>query len=137
MSRSHCGTQLLGFCDSLALSLNQNIRTDGIYFDFAKAFDSVNHDIILQKLKNKFRIDGYLIAFILNYLKNRCQSVVLGCTRSSIKPVTCIMFCVFISVTELNKVNYLHFFQFWRALYYIRFLKALIDLTKLSQNSKE
>ena len=83
-----CGTQLLGFCDSLALSLNQNIRTDVIYFDFAKAFDSVNHDIILQKLKNKFRIDGYLLAFILNYLKNRCQSVVLGCTRSSSKPVT-------------------------------------------------
>ena len=44
-----CCTQLLGFCDSLALSLNQNIRTDVIYFDFAKAFDSVNHDIILEK----------------------------------------------------------------------------------------
>ena len=41
-----CGTQLLEFCDSLNLSLNNNIRSDVIYFDFAKAFDSVSHDII-------------------------------------------------------------------------------------------
>ena len=59
-----------------------------LIFNFAKAFDSVNHDIILRKLKNKFRIDGYLLAFILNYLKDMCQSVILGCTRSSFKPVT-------------------------------------------------
>ncbi len=55
-----CCTQLLGFCDSLALSLNQNqnIRSDVIYFNFAKAFDSVNHDIILDKQKNQFGING-------------------------------------------------------------------------------
>ena len=47
-----CTTQLIDFCDSLALSLNSNIRSDVIYFDFAKAFDSVNHDIILKKLKS-------------------------------------------------------------------------------------
>ena len=39
------------FFDSLALSLNNNIRSDGIYFDFAKAFDSVNHDLILMKIE--------------------------------------------------------------------------------------
>ena len=83
-----CGTQLLGFCDSLALSLNQNIRTDVIYFDFAKAFDSVSHDIILNKLKYQFNIDGYLLGFVSNYLKDRSQSVVLGNDRSSCKPVT-------------------------------------------------
>ena len=36
-----CSTPLWGFCDSLLLSLNQNARTDVIYFDFATAFDSV------------------------------------------------------------------------------------------------
>ena len=43
-------TQLVDFCDNLALSFNDKIRSDVIYFDFAKNFDSVNHDIILSKL---------------------------------------------------------------------------------------
>ena len=42
------------FIDSLTLSLNENICTDVVYFDFAKAFDSANHDIILMKQKNEF-----------------------------------------------------------------------------------
>lgn len=78
-----CCTQLVGFCDSLALSLNKNIRSDVIYFDFAKAFDSVNHDIILHKLKHKFEIDGLLLNFIRVYLKDRIQSVVIGNHKSS------------------------------------------------------
>ena len=82
-----CCTQLIGFCDSLALSLNQNIRSDVIYFDFAKAFDSVNHDIILDKLKNQFGINGFLLGFIKNYFMGRVQSVVLGSYSSSVKPV--------------------------------------------------
>ena len=53
-----CTTQLIDFCDSFALSLNDNIRFDVIYFDFANAFDSINHDIILSKLKTFFQIDG-------------------------------------------------------------------------------
>ena len=83
-----CGTQLIGFCDSLALSLNQNTRTDVIYFDFAKAFDSVSHDIILDKLKHQFDIDSHLLNFIKNYLKDRTQAVVLGSISSTTKPVT-------------------------------------------------
>ena len=55
LAKKSCATNLVGLCDSLALSLiNENIRTDVIYFDFAKAFDSVNHDIILYKLKTKY-----------------------------------------------------------------------------------
>ena len=82
-----CGTQLIGFCDSLAISLNNKIRTDVIYFDFAKAFDSVRHDIILHKLKFQFSIDGLLLGFLVNYLKGRTQSVVLGNSKSSSKAV--------------------------------------------------
>ena len=68
MLNKSCCTQLVTFCDSLALSLNKNIQTNVIYFDFQKAFDSVNHDIILKKLKFRYKIDGSLLQFFVNYL---------------------------------------------------------------------
>ena len=37
MQGKSCGTQLVGFSDSIALSLNENIRSDIVYFYFAKA----------------------------------------------------------------------------------------------------
>ncbi len=82
-----CATQLVEFCDSLSLSLNKNIRSDVIYFDFAKAFDSVSHDIILQKLKTIYKINGYMLAFISNYLSGRWQQVVVNGSVSDRLPV--------------------------------------------------
>jgi hypothetical protein len=82
-----CTTQMIGYTDSLSLSLNDNVRTDVVYFDFAKAFDSVNHDIILKKLKQQFGIDGTLLKFIMNYLKDRQQRVVIGGSQSGLKAV--------------------------------------------------
>ena len=58
-----------------------------IYFDFAKAFDSVNDDLILKKLKYMYNIDGTLLNFLREYLINRSQAVVLGNYKSSSKPV--------------------------------------------------
>ena len=82
-----CTTQLVDFCDSLALSLNSNIRSDVIYFDFAKAFDSVNHDLILKKLQSFFGINGPLLRFLCEYLKGRKQTVVINGVNSSALPV--------------------------------------------------
>ena len=73
-----CTTQMVGFADSLASSINDAARTDVVYFDFAKAFDSVSHDVLLHKLKTQFGIDGTLLKFIKNYLEGRKQRVVIG-----------------------------------------------------------
>lgn len=43
---------MVNFVDSLAESINDTLKSNVVYFDFAKAFDSVNHDIFLCKLKN-------------------------------------------------------------------------------------
>ena len=79
-----CTTQMIGFTESIAYSMNELMRTDVVYFDFAKAFDSVNHDIILNKLKNRFKIDGTLLKFIMNYLKDRQQCVIVNGQKSSL-----------------------------------------------------
>ena len=78
-----CTTQMIPFTEKIALAMNEGYRTDVVYFDFAKAFDSVSHDIILEKLKNEFHIDGTLLKFLVNYLQDRKQCVLIGGTKSS------------------------------------------------------
>ena len=47
-----CTTQMVSFTYDLTLTLNNKSKVDVIYFDFAKAFHSVSHDLILKKLKH-------------------------------------------------------------------------------------
>ena len=82
-----CSTQLLLFSHDILLGLNSCELIDIVYFDFAKAFDSVNHDIILYKLKHQFGIDGLMLKIIKEYLKNRKQRVVINGELSSPLPV--------------------------------------------------
>ena len=82
-----CTTQMVLYTDSIARSLNENLKTDIVYFDFAKAFDSVNHDALLYKLKHHYRIEGLLLQFIKCYLQNRKQQVVIGSSVSAVGDV--------------------------------------------------
>ena len=82
-----CTTQMIPFTYDLALSLNNKSKADVIYFDFAKAFDSVSHDLILKKLKHEFQIDGLMLRFIRSYLQGRQQQVVIGGVKSTVLPV--------------------------------------------------
>ena len=42
-----CSTNMISLTESLSVSLLNKVSTDIIYFNFAKAFDSVCHDLIL------------------------------------------------------------------------------------------
>ena len=72
-----CNSNLLLFTESIARSLHEKIGTDVIYFDVAKAFDTSSHDLILNKLKTQYSIDGTLLKFFTEYLRNRKQHVIL------------------------------------------------------------
>ena len=72
-----CNSNLLLFTESIVRSLHEKIGTDVIYFDFAKAFDTVSHKLILNKLKTQCNIDGTLLKFFTEYLRSRKQHVIL------------------------------------------------------------
>ena len=82
LPKKSCNTQLVDFSDNLTLAAIKGNESDIIYFDFSKAFDSVNHDILLDKLKHNFKVDGLILKFIVNYLKGRKQRVVIGNSES-------------------------------------------------------
>ena len=82
-----CATQMVPFVDNLAVALNNKSRIGVIYFDFAKAFDTVSHDLILHKLKFLYNVDGLMLRFLKAYLEGREQQVVIGGSKSSVLPV--------------------------------------------------
>ena len=87
MPNKSCVTQLIPFSHDISLGLNVGELIDVVYFDFAKAFDSVNHDIILHELKYQFGIDGHMLKFIKEYLRGRKQRVFVNGKFSSILDV--------------------------------------------------
>jgi hypothetical protein len=82
-----CDTQMILFNESLTFSMNNNTPVDVVYFDFSKAFDSVNHDILLMKLKHEYGLDGRLLKFLVDYLRDRQQCVAIGGQKSEYRPV--------------------------------------------------
>ena len=72
----------------LKQSIDNNKFTCGIFLDFCKAFDTVNHHILPKKLE-KYGIRGIALDWFTSYLTNRKQYVALGDTESSKQTVKC------------------------------------------------
>ena len=59
-----------------------------VLLDLSKAFDTLNHDILLQKIE-RYGFRGMSQDLIRNYLSNRYQYVQLGETHSTRSRITC------------------------------------------------
>jgi hypothetical protein len=68
--------------DSVFRSLNQKLHVAGIFCDLSKAFDCVNHEILLTKL-HFYGIQGVTIDWFRSYLTNRRQKVEIKSLSSS------------------------------------------------------
>ncbi len=72
-----CLSQLLAHYDYILSQLEQGNNVDIIYLDFAKAFDKVDHGILLHKLR-AMGIKGKLGVWIHSFLTNRYQYVAVN-----------------------------------------------------------
>ena len=67
-------------------ALDQGLVVGVLFVDFRKAFDSVNHLILLEKLKAT-GISGSLFSWFANYLSNRDQFIHISGKKSALQPV--------------------------------------------------
>ena len=81
-----CLTQLLQHMDDVFKELNSGNEVDVIYLDYSKAFDKVNHAILLAKLE-KIGIRGKVLDWIRDFLSGRFQTVIVEGEKSSFQPV--------------------------------------------------
>lgn len=81
-----CLSQLLAHHDRLITSLETNTMVDVVYLDFSRAFDKVDHGVLLHKLHN-VGISGQLGLWIHAFLTNRTQYVAVNGAMSSVSSV--------------------------------------------------
>ena len=67
--------------------LNNNEAVFGVYLDFSKAFDTIQHDILLEKLEH-YGIRGIMLNLMKSYLSNRQQLVFKGDLQSELLTIT-------------------------------------------------
>ena len=60
-----------------------------VLLDLLAAFDTVDHQILLERLKIMFGLTGTVINWITSYLSGRFQKVVVGDANSSAVPLSC------------------------------------------------
>ena len=70
------------------ISLNNHESTVGVFIDLKKAFDTVDHGILIEKLYH-YGIRGIANKWICSYLMNRYQYVDINGTNSDYMNVLC------------------------------------------------
>ena len=95
-------------------ALNNNEIMLGLFFDFSKALNCVNHEILIKKLE-KYGIRGICLDWFINYLLSWKQYVCFNGTNSEVLYINCevpqgsilgpVLFLLFINdLTNVSKI---------------------------------
>ncbi|GAB0175753.1 mitochondrial enolase superfamily member 1 [Grus japonensis] len=87
MKGRSCLTNLISFYDKAIHLVDEGKAVDVVYLDFSKAFDTVSHSILLEKLA-AHGLDRCILRWVKNCLDGRAQRVVVNGVKSSWQLVT-------------------------------------------------
>ena len=76
-----CSNVLMKCVEDFRKALDDGKYTGCILIDFSSAFDSILHGLLIAKL-NAYEISMDACSYVINYLSDRNQSVIIAHTRS-------------------------------------------------------
>ena len=79
---------MLDIIDDIQTNMNQRLLSCGVFIDLKKAFDTVDHAILLNKL-NHYGFRGIVTDWFSGYLNNRTQTTQVGQHFSDKANITC------------------------------------------------
>ena len=106
--------------DNFSSSLDSKQSTIAVYLDFSKAFDTVNHNILMSKLLHN-GVRGVMQQWFGSYLTNRIQYVSIKNCNSSLSNITLgvpegsvlspVLFLLYINdmYRSSNQMRFVHF----------------------------
>ncbi|GAB0202783.1 mitochondrial enolase superfamily member 1 [Grus japonensis] len=87
MKGRSCFTNLISFYDKVTHLVDEGEAVDVVCLDFSKAFDTISHSILLEKLA-AHGLDKCTLHWVKNWLAGWAQRVVVNAVKSSWWPVT-------------------------------------------------
>ena len=82
MNGRSCLTNLISFYDKVTRVVVEGKAVDVVYLDFSKAFDTVPHNILMEKLA-AYVLDRHMLCWVKHWLDGWAQSVVVNGVKSS------------------------------------------------------
>ena len=79
---------LLVLLENIVNTLVKGHSAVGLFLDLKKAFDTADHDLLLQKM-NLYGIRGNVLNWFSSYLRNRKQTVIYNNHESDYKEIKC------------------------------------------------
>ena len=80
-------TSLIQMCDTLFENMNNGRLIGVVFLNMCKAFDSINHKILLQKMNNQFGIKNLELEWFKSYLNNGEEVCIVNGKTSSAKKI--------------------------------------------------
>jgi len=80
---------LIKFAQQAFAALDKSNAILGVFIDFSKAFDTIDHTILIHKLRKFYNFSENTISWFSSYLTNRTQCVQVGNSQSTFLPITC------------------------------------------------
>ena len=84
-----CETALVRVHNDMLCAIDKRCCVALLLLNLSAAFDTVDHNILLQRLHSRFLVRGKALDWFASYLTDRTQSVIINNTKSKPYPLDC------------------------------------------------